>query len=138
MTSTHASPSQVEEATLHRIVADIEQGFNDNDPEALVRHIAADAVIVNPLGTVMRGAEEVEASVRPLLTAGALHRATAHYRLSDISMLAPDVAVAHKSAWATQAEADGGEPPQMNALYVFVRRKGTWWIVRRQNTAVGS
>lgn len=60
---------------------------NDNDPEPLVRHIAPDALIVNPLGSVMRGPEEVQASGR-------------------------------------QA-ADSGEPPQMNALYMFVKYEDT-------------
>ncbi|HEX7352079.1 hypothetical protein, partial [Brachybacterium sp.] len=67
---------------------------------------------------------------------GPLRTATAHYRLSDVALVAPDVAVAHKSAWSTVEEADGGAPPAMNAHYVFVRREGRWWILRRQNTLV--
>src|SRR5690625_77484 len=64
--------SSKDDSAIRRIVADIEDAFNDNDPDALVRHIATDAIIVNPLGTVMRGPAEVEASVRPLLVGGAL------------------------------------------------------------------
>lgn len=129
--------SSKDDSAIRRIVADIEDAFNDNDPDALVRHIATDAIIVNPLGTVMRGPAEVEASVRPLLVGGALRDATAHYRLTDITSLAPDVVVARKSAWSNPQQADDGAPPQMNALYVFVKRAGTWWVLRRQNTTVG-
>ncbi|WP_293696912.1 SgcJ/EcaC family oxidoreductase [uncultured Agrococcus sp.] len=122
--TTHTLPSAADEAAIHSIVADIEQGFNGNDPQPLVRHLASDALIVNPLGTVMRGPEEVEFSVRALL-AGPLRNTTAHYRLTDVTLLAPGVAVAHKSAWSSRQAADAGEPPEMNALYVFVKRQGT-------------
>lgn len=135
---TPTPPSGADEAAIRRIVSDIEQGFNDNDPEPLVRHLAPDALLVNPLGTVMRGPEQVEASVRSLLVDGPLRDSTAHYRLSDIALLVPDVVVAHKSAWATPQAAENGEPPEMNALYVFAKREGAWWIVRCQNTTVRS
>lgn len=42
-----------------------------------------------------------------------------------------------KSAWRSPQEVDDGAPPQMIALYVFVRRHGRWWISRRQNTELG-
>lgn len=129
-------PTHEDETLLRGIVADIEQGFTDNDPELLARHVADDAVIVNPLGTVLRGPAAVEESARELLIDGPLADATAHYRLAEISLLAPEVAVAHKSAWSTRAEADDGAPPQMIALYVFIRRDGRWWISRRQHTLV--
>lgn len=129
--------SSKDDSAIRRIVADIEDAFNDNDPDALVPHIAPDAIIVNPRGTVMRGPAEVEASVRPLLVGGALRDATAHYRLTDITSLAPDVVVARKSAWSNPQQADEGAPPQMNALYVFAKRAGTCWVLRRQNTAIG-
>lgn len=137
MTTPPTLLAAADEAAIHRIVADIEQGFNDNDPEPLVRHIAPDALIVNPLGSVMRGPEEVQTSIRPLLK-GPLQDATAHYRLSDLAQLAPGVVVAHKSAWSSRQAADAGEPPQMNALYVFVKHEDTWWIARRQNTTVST
>lgn len=54
MTTSSTPLDAADEAAIHSIVADIEQGFNDNDPELLVRHIAPDALIVNPLGVVMR------------------------------------------------------------------------------------
>lgn len=59
MTTSSTPLAAADEAAIHRIVADIEQGFNDNDPEPLVRHVAPDALIVNPLGSVVRGPEEV-------------------------------------------------------------------------------
>lgn len=128
--------TQQDEVSIRGIVADIEQGFNSNDPELLARHIAEDAMIINPLGTVMRGPAAVEQSARETLIGGPLTEARAHYRLTEISLLAPGVAVAQKNAWDTPAEADDGAPPQMIALYVFIHRYDRWWISRRQNTKV--
>lgn len=131
-------PSPRDEAAVRGIVADIEQAFNDNDPAALVKHIAADAVIVNPLGEVLRGPAAVEASVRPLLIGGPLQDATAYYRLTDVTLLAPTVIVALKSAWPDRQTASDGAPPEMHALYVFAARDDRWWVLRRQNTTVGN
>lgn len=138
MTFYPTPPRREDAASIYRIVADIEQGFNDNDPKKLVRHIAPDALIVNPLGTVMRGPDEVESSVRPLVEGGPLKDVTAYYRLTDITQVGPDVVVAHKSAWSSRKAADHGDRPEMTSLYVFAKRDGTWWIIRRQNTTVGS
>ncbi|EFC83336.1 SgcJ/EcaC family oxidoreductase [Parafrankia sp. EUN1f] len=41
-----------EEAAVRSIMADIEHGFNVNDPELMMRHIASDALVVNALGAV--------------------------------------------------------------------------------------
>ncbi len=127
-----------DEAAIRGIVADIEAGFNGNDPDLLVRHIAPDALVVNALGGVLHGREEIDKATRAGLARGPLHDATAHYRLTDITLLSPDIAVAHKNAWSTPEAADSGASPEMNALYVLARRDGRWWIVRRQNTLVSA
>lgn len=131
-----AQPASSDVSAIQQIVADMEQGFNHNSPDLLTRHLATDALTVNAVGAVLRGRFEIDATVQAALASGPLREATAHYRLTDITLLAPDVAVAHKSAWSTPSEADAGEPPEMNALYVLVRRDGRWWVVRRQNTLI--
>jgi len=125
-------------ATLRDIVANVERGFNENDAELLIRDIAPDARIVNAVGAELIGREEIETSTRKALLRAHLRDATAHYRLDGIALLAPDVAVAHKRAWSTAEAADRGDAPEMTALYVFARRDGRWWILRRQNTLVAA
>ncbi|QEW04187.1 SgcJ/EcaC family oxidoreductase [Microbacterium lushaniae] len=125
-------------AALRDIVANVEEGFNRNDVELLVRDIAPDARIVNAVGAQLIGREEIAASTRQGLLQAHLRDATAHYRLDGITLLAPDVAVAHKRAWSTAEAAERGDAPEMTALYVFARRDGRWWIVRRQNTLVAA
>ncbi|SHN47524.1 YybH family protein [Cryptosporangium aurantiacum] len=120
---------------LRRIVQDVEDGFNTNEPALLSVHIAEDAVIGTAGGAWVTGRAAIDEANRAGL-AGFLRDATAHYEVSGAVAVAPDVAVAQKRAWSTRAAAEAGEPPEMLALYVFVRRDGRWWIVRRQNTLV--
>lgn len=128
--------SAADEAALRDIVSTIELGFNTNDAELLLRDIAEDAHVVNAVGTVLRGRDAILEATRAGLAGAYLRDATAYYRISDIELLAPDVAVLHKDAWSTEAAANAGEPPEMNALYVVARRDGRWWVLRRQNTLV--
>lgn len=128
--------SAADEAALRDIISTVELGFNTNDAELLLRDIAEDAHVVNAIGTVLRGRDAILEATRAGLAGSYLRDATAHYRISDIELLAPDVAVLHKEAWSTEAAADAGEPAEMNALYVLVRRDSRWWVLRRQNTLV--
>ncbi|GAA0980278.1 hypothetical protein GCM10009555_046410 [Acrocarpospora macrocephala] len=123
-------------AALHAIVRDVQEGFNTNDAELMTAHFASDALVVNALGKVHRGRDEIVESSRAGLAAGFLHEATAYYRLGDIVPLADDVATATKDAWPTEEAARAGGPPEMRALYVFQRRDGRWLIARRSNTLV--
>jgi uncharacterized protein (TIGR02246 family) len=132
--STTTLGSDDEEA-IRGIVRDVEDGFNRNEPELLGVHLAQDAVVGNALGVWSEGRAAIDEANRVGL-AGFLRDATAHYEVSGVAALAPDVAVAQKRAWSTRTAADAGEEPEMVALYVFVRRDGRWWIARRQNTLV--
>ena len=53
-------------AAIRAIVADVEAGFNDNDADLLLRHVAEDALIVNAVGHVLRGGDAIEASRAPV------------------------------------------------------------------------
>ncbi|WP_208379142.1 SgcJ/EcaC family oxidoreductase [Cumulibacter soli] len=130
------TPGPRDEEAIRLVISDVESGFNTNNADLLLLHVAADAVIVNAVGTVLRGRDAVESATRAGLARGPLQTATAHYRLSDIALVAPDVIVAHKSAWSSAEDARRGASPEMNAHYTFVRREGRWWILRRQNTLV--
>ncbi|MET3961080.1 uncharacterized protein (TIGR02246 family) [Marmoricola sp. OAE513] len=130
--------SEADEASLREVISTVELGFNQNDADLLLLDVAADAHVVNARGAVLRGREAIDEATREGLADAYLRDATAHYRVSDIELVAPGVAVLHKDAWSDAAAADAGEPPEMNALYVLVKRDGRWWILRRQNTLVPS
>jgi uncharacterized protein (TIGR02246 family) len=121
---------------IRRIIADVEKGFNDNDAELLVEHFAQSASAVTATGVQIDGRDAMLEASRAGL-AGPLRDQRARYELADVQFVRPDVAVAHKHAWAIDA---AGEPIDvghaMSALYVLVREGARWWVVSRQNTLV--
>jgi uncharacterized protein (TIGR02246 family) len=125
-------------AALHRVIADIEAGFNANDPELLVAHFTEGGTAVDVRGRLLAGREAMLAAARTGL-AGPLRDQFARYELGDVTFLGDDVALAHKRATATTADGaplDVGHA--MIALYVFVREDGAWRVAARQNTLTGS
>jgi uncharacterized protein (TIGR02246 family) len=123
-------------AAIGRVITDIETGFNTNDAERSVAHFTDDATAVSVAGTLVAGRDALLDAHRAGF-AGPLRDQRARYELGEITFLRPDVAVAHKRAWAID---DAGEPLDvghaMIALYVFVRDGGRWRVAARQNTLV--
>ena len=129
---------QTDVNALRAIIADVQRGFNDNDPELLVAHFAEDGTAVNVMGALLEGRESMLRSGRELL-AGPLKDERARYDVRDIAFLTADVAIAHTTARAVdQSGADIDDRDTMIALYVFVRREDRWLIVARQNTLIAS
>ena len=123
---------------IKRIIADVETGFNIKDPDLSVEHFTQNASVVNVAGVQVSGRDALlEANRRGL--AGPLRDQYARYKVSDVVFLRPDVAIAHKHAWATTAD---GEPidvaHSMIAVYVLVKEDERWWVAARQNTMVAS
>ena len=131
-----AAPEAADLNAIRRIITDVQEGFNNNDPVQMNSHLAEDAVVVNARGAVLEGRRAIEESTKDGLASGFLRDSTAYYELVDVTLLAQDVIVARKNAWSTSEDARDGRPPEMNALYVFIRREGRWAIWRRQNTLV--
>lgn len=124
------------EAAIRAIVADVERGFNADDAELMDRHVADDAVIVTALGHELRGRAAITAASEAGL-AGPLAGQRARYVVTDITFPRPDVALAHKRAWAIDEDgADLDVGHAMVALYVLTLEDGRWWIRARQNTLV--
>lgn len=138
VTSDPTTGQERDVEAIRRIVADIETGFNTKDPDLSVEHFADDTSTVNVAGTLLSGRDALlDANRRGL--SGPLRDRYARYEVSDVVFLRPDVAIAHKRAWATTAD---GEPididHSMIALYVLVKEGARWWVVARQNTLVTS
>ena len=128
--------SSADIAAIAQVIADIEQGFNSKDPERSIAHFAHDATAVSVTGALASGREELLAAHRAGY-AGPLSDQYARYELADVRFLGPNVAVAHKRAWATSAEGEDLDVEHaMIALYVLVRTEGRWQVAARQNTLV--
>jgi uncharacterized protein (TIGR02246 family) len=141
-TDTRTAPTIADTSTDHTddltairaLVADVEAGFNANDPELIVRPFAENATAVGVNGALLEGRSAALEASRALL-AGPLRDQRARYELEDVTFLRPDVAIGHKLAWALDED---GRPKDvghaMIALYVFVKEGDTWWVASRQNT----
>ncbi len=124
------------EAAIRAIVADVERGFNENDAALMNRHQAPDATVVDALGRQHDGRAAIDAASEAGL-AGPLADQRARYLVTDITFVRPEVALAHKRAWAVDADGrdlDAGHA--MVALYVLTEEDGRWWVRARQNTLV--
>lgn len=126
-----------DEDEIRAVIADVETGFNTNDADLLSKHFAGDAKVVAAFGQMIDGREAIEEANRQGVASPFLKDATAHYRISAVTFVEQDVALVRKLAWSNATDESAGEPPEMVALYVFVRRDGRWWISARQNTLIG-
>ncbi|MGC0363229.1 uncharacterized protein (TIGR02246 family) [Rhodococcus sp. 27YEA15] len=133
---TTSEPNSSTYSVILAIVTDVQNGFDNNDAQRMNAHLADDAVVVTARGTVLSGRPDIERATEESFESGFSSDATAYYQVTDVFLLAPDVISARKNAWSTRASAEAGSPPEMNALYIFVRRSNRWLIWRRQNTLV--
>jgi len=123
-------------AAIKQIIGDVEDGFNTNDPDLSVEHFVGNASVTNAIGVRLAGRESLLDANRKGL-AGPLKDEHARYVVDDIVFLRPDVAVAHKQAWPTDASGELlDSDPAMVALYVLVKERDRWWIAARANTLV--
>lgn len=123
-------------AAITALVRDVETGFNANDAELMVRPFIRNGSAVSVNGTQVDGIDDILEVSRAGL-AGFLRDQRSRYELTDLTFLRSDIAVGHKRAWAVDPggeEIDVGHA--MNALYVFVKEDGRWWVASRQNTLV--
>ncbi len=145
MTAAHAEAPTVADATtdhtddaaaIRQLVADVEAGYNTNDAELMTSGFLENATVVNAVGMLLTGRDELLTSSRAGL-AGFLKDEHVRYDVTDITFLRPDMAVAHKVARATTADGELIDAdPAMIALYVLVKENGRWWAAARQSTPI--
>lgn len=121
-------------AAIAALISDIERGFNTNDAELLTGQLAMNASTVNVVGSRTTN-RDAALAVSRLGLQGPLRDEIAEYELADLIFIRPDVAVAHKHAWAVENGRRATGAPAMVALYILTREKDRWWVVARQNTA---
>lgn len=124
-------------AAIHRVIADIETGFNTNNPALSVEHFAQNGSMVTDLGEHAQGWVAVFDSQRRRLNAPPAHQLCSQCELHDVVFVRPDVAIVHK--YARQADADGqliDEDIAIIATYLLVYEDDRWWIMARHTTAV--
>ena len=118
-------------AELAGLLADLETGFNDKVADVLDRPFTADAVVVVPDGTVIRGWDDLFAYHTARL-ATAVATWTTRVMVLSASSPGPDTALVH---FRQETTTPGGGFANHGTAFA-VRRDGSWWISALHNTNV--
>lgn len=137
-----ADDGAVEEATraVARFVQELQVGIDEHDADVYNRHFAADVMWGSPFGETVRGYEELHA-IHVRLNRQATGGPSSRYEIDQVLVPAPDVAIAHVRRVALGPDGQAIDPTfdvagafSEMALYVLLRRGGTWWLAAGQNT----
>lgn len=123
-----------------RQVQELQDGLSDGDAESYNRRFADDVMWGSPYGATVAGYDTLH-PIHARMHAAA-DRPPSRYEVVRVLTPTPDVALAQ----VRRDELDGdGEPIPSRAdesrfsemaLYVLVRRAGTWWLAAGQNTKI--
>jgi uncharacterized protein (TIGR02246 family) len=125
-----------------QLVEELQAGWDRHDADLSNRHFAADVIWGSPFGATVHGYNELHA-IHVRLKQQGRGGPSSRYEIVRVLAPAPDVAVAQVRRVALGADgapiepSDGLSGPFSEmALYVLVRRAGTWWLAAGQNTLV--
>ena len=124
------------------LVAELQAGLDARDADVYNRHFAADVIWGSPFGATVHGYDRLHA-IHVQLKREQRGGPSSRYEIVAVLSPAPDVALAQVRRVALDPD---GQPVMPSAdltgsfsemaLYVLVRRDGTWWLAAGQNTPV--
>jgi PPOX class F420-dependent enzyme/OxyR family protein len=133
-------PADRARRAVQRQVEELQAGLGDGDAETYNRRFARDVMWGSPYGATVEDYDTLHAIHQRLHAAG--DRTRSRYEIVRVLSPAPNVALAQVRR--DQLD-DRGQPIPSHegerrfsemALYVLVRRNGTWWLAAGQNTVI--
>jgi uncharacterized protein (TIGR02246 family) len=127
------------------LVAELQAGLDCDEADTYDSRFAADILWGSPFGATVRGYEPLHAihvrmHQRP---GGGPAGPSSRFEVVHVLVPSPDVAIAQVrrvaldgAGHAVEPTFDTTKPFSEMALYVLVRRDGTWWLAAGQNTPV--
>jgi uncharacterized protein (TIGR02246 family) len=140
----NADDNAVQEASdaAARLVGELQAGWDQHDADISDRHLAADVAWGSPFGATVHGYEQLH-TIHVKLKEQSKGGASSRFEVERVLVPAPGVAVAHVRRVALkpngqplEPSSDTSGPFSEMALYVLVRRDGTWWLAAGQNTPI--
>ncbi|GAA4510053.1 hypothetical protein GCM10023191_072150 [Actinoallomurus oryzae] len=129
------SPAATDEAStaVERLIETLQGGGDTTDADAYDRMFADDILWGSPYGRTLAGYKQLNEIHHTLMA----KRVAPPSRFEPVQILAPapDVAIAHIRRRALQDGTDGPGFSEM-AMYVLIKRNGTWWLAAGQNTPI--
>jgi uncharacterized protein (TIGR02246 family) len=134
----NANDTAMKEASdaVARFVAELQAGWDQHDADISDRHLAADIVWGSPFGATVHGYEKVHA-IHVKLKEQSKGGLSSRFEVERVLVPAPGVAVAHVRRVAlepnglpVEPSSDVSGPFSEIALYVLVRRDGTWCLLQ--------
>jgi PPOX class F420-dependent enzyme/OxyR family protein/uncharacterized protein (TIGR02246 family) len=125
-----------------RLVEELQAGWDEHDADVSNRHFADDIAWGSPFGATVDGYDQLHAIHVRLKQQ---RRGGPSSRYETVRVLAPTPGVAIAQVRRVALDPDGRPleptpdttgPFSEMALYVLVRRNGTWWLAAGQNTPV--
>lgn len=130
------------DTAIAAFVSELQQGWDQRDAAISNRHFAADVAWGSPYGAIVHGYDRLHA-IHTQLKRQSTGGATSRYEIVRAFAVSDDVIVAQVARYALGPEGDPIEPSSQTtgafsemALYILVRRDGTWWLAAGQNTPI--
>jgi len=124
------------------LVAELQAGLDARDADVYNRHFATDVIWGSPFGATVHGYDRLHA-IHVQLKREQRGGPSSRYEIVAVLSPTPDVALAQVRRVALDPDGQPVTPSadltgsfSEMALYVLVRRDGTWWLAAGQNTPV--
>jgi uncharacterized protein (TIGR02246 family) len=141
-TLARAEAQPAADTAIAALVSELQQGWDQRDATISNRHFAADVAWGSPYGATVHGYDElhrIHTRLKQQGTGGAASR----FEIERTLAVSDDVIIAHVARYALdprghpiESSADTASGFSEMALYVLVRREGTWWLAAGQNTPI--
>jgi uncharacterized protein (TIGR02246 family) len=129
-------------AALETFVAGLQAGHEQRDADILNQQFAADVIWGSPFGVLVEGYDRLH-PIHARMQTQSRGGTRFHYAVRHMLRVSDDVLVGHVARVAFGPNGDPlppsddrDEPFSEMAMYVLVRRDGSWWLAAGQNTPI--
>lgn len=119
-------------------VHELQEAIDSSNADLFNERFAADVLWGSPFGAVVEGYEQIHAIHTRMFASVAPSKGASRYVVEHARFVAEDVAIAYVRRLAARRGSSVPEPGNPGsfdelALFVLVRREGSWWLAAGQH-----